>query len=433
MKAVFRVGLATLALLVLWAVVVFVGTSEGWWKQTLAPRGDTAGFMNAAATLVDSTNRGNAVFALIEDGSVHGAHAVSVGEAVDVYTVFQTASLSKWITAWGVMALVQAGKLDLDAPVSTYLTRWALPEGKFDNNEVTVRRLLSHTAGLTDGLGYAGFPPNAAVQSLEASLTHPADASPGASGIIKVGYEPGSEWRYSGGGYAILQLLIEEVSGESFEGFMHRVIFRPLGMVRSSYKWTPAAGSTLATSFDVDSKPSTHYRFSAVAATSLYTSVSDLTRFLQAHLPGKNGEPIGRGVLAPATITEMWRPHASKFGEDIWGLGTILYASNNAGGSVVGHDGNNEPAINTSARLNPATGDGIVILETGTPLLATRLAGEWVFWDTGNVDVLAFTIAMPGMLRLIGLGSFVILLAVPTVAWSIRRERRSGSVHASAA
>ena len=432
MKAAFRVGLATLALLVLWAVVVFVGTSEGWWKQTLAPRGDTAGFMDAAAKLVDSSNTGNAVLAVIDDGSVYGVHAVSVGEAVDVNTVFQTASLSKWITAWGVMALVQEGKLDLDAPVSTYLTRWALPKSKFDNNKVTARRLLSHTAGLTDGLGYAGFAPNVAVQSLEESLKRPADASPGASGIIEVGVEPGSEWRYSGGGYAILQLLIEEVSGESFEGFMQRVIFRPLGMVRSSYSWTPAEGSTLATSYDVDSKPSTHYRFSAVAATSLYTSVSDLTRFVQAHLPGKNGEPIGRGVLGPAIINEMWRPHASKFSEDIWGLGTILYASNNKGGFVVGHDGSNEPAINTAARLDPATGNGIVILETGQPLLATRLAGEWVFWETGNVDFLAFKIAIPGMLRLIGLGSLVIVLAVPTIAWSIRRKPRSRSVNASA-
>ena len=433
MKAVFRVGLATLALLVLWAVVVFFGTSEGWWKPTLAPRGDTVRFMDAATKLINSGNAGNAVFAVIEDGSVHGVHAVSVGEVVDVNTVFQTASLSKWITAWGVMALVQQGKLDLDAPVGTYLTRWALPESKFDNNKVTVRRLLSHTAGLTDGLGYAGFAPGAAVQSLEESLKRPADASPGASGTVKVGYEPGSEWRYSGGGYAILQLLIEEVSGESFEGFMQRVIFRPLGMVRSSYGWTPAEGSTLATFYDTDSKPSTHYRFSAVAATSLYTSASDLTRFVQAHLPGKNGEPIGRGVLAPATINEMWRPHASKYGEDIWGLGTILYASNNDGGFVVGHDGKNEPAINTAARLNPATGNGIVILETGKPLLATRLAGEWVFWETGNVDLLAFMMAMPGMLRLIGVGSLVTVLAVPTLAWSIRRKRRSRSVSASAA
>lgn len=423
MKAVFRIGLATLALLVLWAVVVFFGISEGWWKQTIAARGDTAGFMDAAVKLVDSSNTGNAVFAVIDDGSVHGVHAVSVGEAVDVNTVFQTASLSKWITAWGVMRLVQEGKVDLDAPVGTYLTRWTLPESNFDNNKVTVRRLLSHTAGLTDGLGYAGFAPDSPVQSLEDSLEQPADASPGKSGVIKVGIEPGSEWRYSGGGYAILQLLIEEVSGESFEDFMQRSVFRPLAMVHSTFNWTPANGSTLATFYDRDSKPATHFRFSAVAAASLYTSVSDLTRFVQAQLPGKNGEPIGRGVLEPKTIEEMRRPHAAKLGEDIWGLGTMLYAGNNQGGFVVGHDGSNEPAINTAARLDPATGNGIVILETGQPLLATLLGGEWVFWETGNVDMLTFSMAMPGMLRLIGLGSLVIVLVVPTFAWLIRRRR----------
>jgi CubicO group peptidase (beta-lactamase class C family) len=388
--------------------------------------------MSAAVKLVDASNNGNAVFAILDNGSIYGVHALSVGEAVDVNTVFQTASLSKWTTAWGVMALVQEGKLDLDAPVSTYLTRWTLPESKFDNNKVTVRRLLSHTAGLTDGLGYAGFAPNAKVPSLEESLKRP-DADPGVSGTIEVGREPGAEWQYSGGGYAILQLLVEEVSGEPFEAFMQRVIFRPLGMVRSSYSWTPAEGSTLATFYDVDSKPTPHYRYSAVAAVSLYTSVSDLSRFIQAHLPGKNGEPIGRGVLAPATINEMWRPHASKFSEDIWGLGTILYASNNEGGFIVGHDGNRrEPPINSAARLNPATGNGIVILETGTPLVATRLAGEWVFWETGNVDFLAFAMAIPGMLRLMGLGSLVIVLAVPTIAWSIQRKRRSRSIDASA-
>lgn len=360
MKTVLRVGVVTLALVVLWAAVAFVWTSDGWGKRTLAPRGDAAGFMDAAVTYVDSRNRGNAVFVLITDGTVHGVHAVSVGEAVDVNTVFQTASLSKWITAWGVMALVQEGKLDLDAPVSTHLTRWALPESTFDNGKVTARRLLSHTAGLSE-----------------------------------------------------------------FEGFMRRVIFRPLGMVRSSYSWTPEEGVTLATFYDADSRPATHYRFSAVAAASLYTSVSDLTRFLQAHLPGENGEPIGRGVLAPALVREMWRPHASRFGEDIWGLGTMLYAGNNQGGFIVGHDGNNEPAINTAARLYPATGNGIVILETGTPLLATQLASEWVYWETGNVDFLAFTMGIPGMLRLMMFGSVAIVLVVPAVAWSIRRRRQT--------
>lgn len=124
---VFRVGFATLAMVLLWTVVAFFGTSEGWWKQPLAPRGDAAGFMDAAVKFVDSSNKGNAVFALVAHGSLRGVHSVSVGEAVDVNTVFQSASLSKWVTAWGVMALVQDGKLDLDAPVSRYLTRWTLP------------------------------------------------------------------------------------------------------------------------------------------------------------------------------------------------------------------------------------------------------------------------------------------------------------------
>lgn len=424
MKAMLRVGLSTITIVVLWSLLVFIGTSEGWWKQTLAPRGDTAAFRKAAARFVDSSNTGNAVFAIIDSGALLDVHAVSVGETVDANTVFQVASLSKWITAWGVMALVQDGKLDLDAPISKYLTRWALPKSAFDNNKVTVRRLLSHTAGLTDGLGYAGFAQGASVPLIDETLKLP-DADAGTDGVIRVGVEPGSEWRYSGGGYAILQLLIEEVSGEPFESYMQRVVFRPLRMERSTFNWQPDSGSTLATFYDTDSKPTPHVRYSAVAAVSLYTSVSDLARFVQANLQGKNGEPVGRGVLSSATLNEMWRPHASKFSEDIWGLGTSLYANNNHGGFVVGHDGNRgKPPINTTARLDPHTGNGIVILETGTPLLATRLAGEWVFWETGNVDFLAFTMAVPAMLRLIALGSLVIVLLVPAIAWSRRSSHR---------
>ena len=423
MKAVLRMGLATIGLLLVWVALVFFSTSEGWLKQPLAPRGDSAAFMIAASRTLDSGQAGNAVMAVIQDGAVHGVHAASLGAAVNADTVFQTASLSKWVTAWGVMALVEQGKLDLDAPVSRYLKRWTLPPSAFDNSKVTARRLLSHTAGLTDGLGYAGFAPGTPVQSLEASLTQVADASPGASGKVQVGIEPGTTWRYSGGGYAVLQLLIEDLSGEPFEAFMQRAVFQPLGMVHSTFDWSPAKGTTLATFYGKDAQPATHFRFSAVAASSLYTSVSDLTRFLQAHLPGKQGEPVGRGVLAQATLAQMWQPTGSLYGQPIWGLGTMLYADNRAGGFVVGHDGNNEPAINTAVRLNPATGNGIVILETGKPLLATRLANEWVFWEADRVDFLAFKLAMPGMLRWIGWGCLAIVVLVPTVAWAMRRRR----------
>ena len=424
-KPLLRVGLSTVGLLVVWVAVMFFGTSEGWWKQPMAPRGDSAAFMSAAARAIDGGHAGNAVMAVIRDGTVQGVHAASIGAAVNADTVFQTASLSKWLTAWGVMALVEQRKLDLDAPVSRYLKRWTLPLSAFDNNEVTARRLLSHTAGLTDDLGYAGFAPGMPVPSLEAWLKQNADASRAAKGKVEVGIEPGTAWRYSGGGYALLQLLIEDVSGEPFEAYMQRVVFQPLGMMHSTFRWSPAQGTTLATFYGKDAQPATHFRFPAVAASSLYTSVSDLTRFLQAHLPGKKGEPIGRGVLAPTTVAQMWQPTGWLYGQPIWGLGAMLYADNRHGGFVVGHDGNNGPAINTAARLNPATGNGIVILETGKPLLATRLAGEWVFWEAGRVDFLAFKLALPDMLRWLGWGGLAIVLAVPGIAWGIRRGRRN--------
>ena len=423
-KTVLRIGMSTVAVTVTWVLVVFFGTSEGWWKQPLAPRGDSAAFIGAATRVIDSSHGGNAVLAVIQDGTVQAVYAASIGSAVDADTVFQTASVSKWLTAWGVLALVEQGRLDLDAPVSLYLKRWTLPSSPFDNNKVTARRLLSHTAGLTDGLGYAGFAPGKHVQSLESSLTKAADASSGATGKVEVGIEPGTEWRYSGGGYALLKLMIEDLSGEPFESYMQRVVLKPLGMAHSTYDWSPAQGTTLAEFYGKGDQPATHFRFSAVAASSLYASLTDLTRFVQAHLPGKEGEPVGRGVLASSTVAQMCQPNGWLYGQPIWGPGVMLYADNRAGGFIVGHDGSNEPAINTAARLNPATGNGIVILQTGNPLLATRLAGEWVFWEAGRVDFLAFKLAMPGMLRWLGWGSAAIAVLVPSVAWGLRRRRQ---------
>jgi CubicO group peptidase (beta-lactamase class C family) len=379
--------------------------------------------MNALVRDVETTRAGNVGLALIEHGSVHAEHMSSVGEPVDRDTVFQVASLSKWITAWGVMALVEQGRLDLDAPVSRYLTRWALPETGFDNDGVTIRRLLSHTAGLTDGLGYAGFAPGSPAQTLEASLTQAADASPGASGKVQVGHPPGERFEYSGGGYTLLQLVIEEVSGGTFEAYMQRAVFEPLGMDHSTFVWDATRGFKLAPSFDVHSTPTPYLRFTSLAATSLYTTVGDMTTFLQAHLPGARAEPVGRGALTAHALKQMQESHASRLGLTIWGLGTMLYAPNGAGTFVVGHDGSNDPAINTAVRLNPATGNGIVILETGNRQLATRLAGEWVFWETGNLDFLTVTMEAKRIFTVIATGWVVILVGALVVAWRGRRTR----------
>lgn len=423
MRRLILITLATVLVLAVWTAALVAGTLEGWWRQPLAPRGDTGAFAAAADRMIQRDSRGNLAFALIENGRTYHERFASVGAPVDRDTLFQVASLSKWITALGVMTLVDAGRVDLDAPVETYLKRWRLPPSEFDNREVTVRRLLSHTAGLTDGLGYGGFRPGQPVQPLVESLTHAADASPGRDGRVRVGLRPGSQWRYSGGGYALLQLMIEDVTGEPFAAYMQRAVLVPLGMDRSTFVLPDTGVTNLAEFYDAAGKPAIHYRFSATSAASLYTSTADLTRLIQAHLPGPAGATPGRGVLKPATLAEMRRPHGYQYGAEIWGLGLILYAPNNAGGFIVGHDGDNDPAINTAARFDPASGDGIVVLETGSPLLATRLAGEWVFWRTGHVDTLTVVMEARRTLTLLAAGWALIILLGVVCGWRLRGRR----------
>jgi CubicO group peptidase (beta-lactamase class C family) len=425
MRRIIFIGLATMMALAVWAGVFLTGTSEGWWRRPLAPRGDSAAFMTAATAMIGEEAPGSLAFQLIEKGQPYDSRFVSIGQPVDRDTLFQVASLSKWITAWGVMTLVEAGKVDLDAPVDTYLKRWKLPPGEFDNRQVTVRLLLSHTAGLTDGLGYAGFEPGKPIQSLPASLTRASDASPGREGAVRVGKAPGSGWAYSGGGYTLLQLLIEDVTGESFEDYMQRAVLAPLGMQRSTFLLPETGGENLAGFYDADGGPATHYRFTATAAASLYTSTADLTGFIQAHLTGSDGERPGRGVLKPETLREMRRPHASQWGQDIWGLGVILYAPNGAGDFIIGHDGGNAPAINTSARFDPASGDGIVVLESGDQRLASRVAGEWVFWRAGKVDNVTFLMELRRTLMILAGGGVVIVLAGVILGWLTRRRTQT--------
>lgn len=422
MRRIIKISLATLVVLAIWTAAFVAGTLEGWWRQPLAARGDASAFVAAAERMIQEESEGNLAFGLIVGGRPYDERFASVGRAVDRDTLFQVASLSKWLTALGVMTLAESGKVDLDAPVDTYLKRWKLPPGDFDNREATVRRVLSHTAGLTDGLGYAGFAPGTPIQSLPESLTRAADASPGKDGVVRVGQKPGEAWAYSGGGYTLLQLLIEDVTGEPFDSYMRRAVMTPLGMSRSTFV-LPEGAQNVAEFYDAGGKPATHYRFTATGAASLYTSVADLTRLIQAHLEGPGGEPAGRGILRLETLQEMRRPHASQYGADIWGLGVMLYAPNGAGGHVVGHDGNNEPAINTAARFDPASGDGIVVLETGAPLLATKLAGEWVFWRTGKVDNLLVVMEAGRTLAILAAGWAAIILAAIVFGW-VRRPRK---------
>ena len=408
--------------MIVWAATVFLATVNGWLHKPIAKQNTSKSFHSAIETEIDKQFVGNFAMATLKDGIIEYEKFYSAGKLVDRNTVFQVASLSKWISAFGIMKLVEDGKFDLDAPVSKYLTRWQLPPSDFDNEEVTVRRLLSHTAGLTDGLGYSGFETGTPVQSIEQSLIKASDADEGISGAVHVGIEPGSEFKYSGGGYTLLQLLVEEVSGQSFGSYMEETIFKPLNMVHSTYRWEDSSDFKLAEFYNSDGTKSAHYRYTSLAATSLYTSLSDLEIFFQVFFKGNNGEPIGRNVLKPETLEMMREPHAKTMGIDIWGLGTVLYATTDGNDFIIGHDGKSTPPINTAVRLNPETGDGIIILETGNPMIATKLASEWVFWKTEKVDTFLFPMLIDGLVRTIAIGWAVII--VITIIFSIVRRLR---------
>jgi CubicO group peptidase (beta-lactamase class C family) len=423
MKKILLYIFGILVAMVAWAGLVFFAMLNGYLHAPLAEQPTAQSFQKATDGELNSQFVGNFALAVLHDGTVEYETFHSAGKPVDRNTVFQVASLSKWVSAFGVMKLVEDGKLDLDAPVSQYLRRWQLPPGTFDNEQVTVRRLLSHTAGLTDGLGYSGFESGTAVQSLEQSLTHAADADEGVDGSVHVGLAPGSTFKYSGGGYTLLQLLVEEVSGQSFATYMKNAVFTPLGMRQSTYSWDETSVGPLAEFYNGDGTRAKHYRYTALAATSLYTSLADLELFFQAHLPGKNSEPIGRGVITPENVRMMREPHAQQMGMDIWGLGTVLYAMTDDHDFIIGHDGKSTPPVNTAVRLNPQTGDGIIVLETGSPRLATKLASEWLFWKTGLVDIFLFPTLLPKTVQIATVG-WAVIIAGAVVLGVVRRRRR---------
>lgn len=411
-KLVKVAGVPVLSMIV-WTAVVGYGVLAGWWHRALAPAGDTPAFMAAARQMMSSEPHGDLAIALVAKGQLADEHYIGLVDAVNRETVFPVASMSKWVTAVGVMQLVHGGKIDLDAPVARYLTRWTLPASRFDLNGVTARRLLSHTAGLTDGLGFADYRLDERVPSLEESLRAPR-ASTGQPTAIAVGHEPGSRWQYSGGGYLILQLLVEEVTRQPFSAFMRRAVLDPLELSCSSFESTPSPNG--AEAYDAAGRAAPRFQYAAAGATGFSTCVGDMVRWVQAHV--RRGPTT---ILDTDLLSRMREPHGRQFGADIWGLGTMLYAPTAAGAFVFGHDGQNEPAINAAVRINPDNGDAIVVLTSGGRLLATRLASEWTYWQTGGPDFLVIGTAIREAVVPLFAGWFAVIVATMAHARARRR------------
>lgn len=414
---------AFIFLSILWCAIIFYGTLNGWWHKPFTSSNNPQLFTEAVKQQIEKEFTGNFAMALMKDGKVEREVFYSQNKTVNKNTIFQVSSLSKLVSSAGIMKLVETGKIELDTPVSKYVKRWQLPPSEFENEQVNVRRLLSHTAGLTDELGYNGFENMDSVQSLEASLTKAKDADNGVAGEVKVGIEPGSQWKYSGGGFTLLQLVVEESTGQSFNDYMRDTLFRPLNMNSSTYILNDTLINRLCEFYNSDNSTAPHLFYSSLAATSLYTSLSDMETFFQLFFTGKNGEPIGRGKLSPASLRLLRESQWDIMGAGIYGLGCMLYIDIENQEYIFGHDGKSTPPINTAMRINPITGDGIIILETGNPDLATRIASDWVFLETGKSDTLLFTMLIDKMVSIILLG--LILISILLIGIGIWHQKRN--------
>ncbi|MCI5107753.1 MAG: beta-lactamase family protein [Pseudomonadales bacterium] len=418
----FKLLIATVLAIAAWLATVFFTAFYGWWMSAIAEPGNTEQFYQAVSVMLEEENPGNAGLVLISAGEVSHRYFSTGADDIGPDTVFATASMSKWLAAFAVMKLVEDGQLDLDKPVDDYLTRWQLPAGDFDNSLVTARRLLSHTAGLSDGLGFGDYLPDEELPSLEESLSNPR-ASSDREISMAVSSEPGTEWQYSGGSYLLLELLVEEVSGQSFDSYMRDSFFEPLGMDHSGYDYLGSFADN-AGSYDPNGQAATVFKYASKAATAFVTSSADLSSFVLSQIPASGLD----NPLSQDTIRAMREPHGRTSGVDIWGLGTILYSPTGSDDFVYGHDGGNEPAINTVARINPQIGDAIIVLLTGHPSLATRIGSEWVLWQTGYPDVLDLDAVFDSMTLPILIGSLLILLLALYVAYRHYRRQHSSAL-----
>ena len=210
---------------------------------------------------------------------------------------------------------------------------WRLPPSEHDPREVTLRRLLSHTAGVSVH-GYPGHEPGRPLPSTAASL---AGESAGA-GAVRLESDPGAGYSYSGGGYTSAQLAIERAVDEPFAAWMQRAVLGPLGMRFSSFDQATANGALTARGHDFAGRPMPVLRYAEQAAAGLYASAPDMARFVAALVSGPYGEPPGRGVVSATTIRAMTTPAPATGGR--YGLGLRLRTLAD-GRRMISHDGAN--------------------------------------------------------------------------------------------
>ena len=259
--------------------------------------------------------------AVLNNGIIEWAKGYGIADSLDNRTVttetlFQAGSISKPVAATRAHQLVEEGLIDLDSNVNVYLSSWKLPDNEFTLKEkVTLRRILNHTAGLTVW-GFPGYAKGESIPTIPEILD-----GKGNTDSVRVYKEPGGGWRYSGGGYTILQQMISDIDQKRFPEILQKKVLAPLGMKSSTYE-NPlpedihriAATGYRSDGSQVEGK---WHTYPEMAAAGLWTTPSELI------LWGKEIQQILQtqkdGLLRAETVNEMLTPN-----EDQQGLGPYV-------------------------------------------------------------------------------------------------------------
>jgi CubicO group peptidase (beta-lactamase class C family) len=289
-------------------------------------------------------------------------------------TLFQAASIGKPLTAVAAIRFVELGLLDPDRNVNEVLTSWKVPENRFTSNEkVSLRRLLSHSAGVSVH-GFRGYGRGNDLPTLRQIL----DGKPPANNEpIRVTSTPGSEWRYSGGGFMIVQQVLEDLTGDPFPAIMQEIVLRPAGMESSVYAAPLPAhrNSDAATAHDERGRPAQGKWYDLVcmgAGGGLWTTPSDLARFAIEIMRARKGQSE---VFSKGAADLMLTPRIALNEDFDMGLGFMLRDEN--GELSMMHGGGNQPGFLSLLVAMPDRGQGVVIMTNGQN--GHELATEIVF------------------------------------------------------
>lgn len=276
--------------------------------------------------------------AVINNGELEWAQGYGVLEAgrpepVTHETIFQACSISKHVTMVGTLRLVQEGILHFDEDINRYLVSWKVPANRLWQPRITLRQLLGHTAGLTQNW-YRGFRRGEAIPTMLQVLEgHPPANTP----PVRVELVPGSQFRYSGSHYSVLQQLLIDVTGKPFAELMQALVFEPLGMRHSSYDqgYPDQRPETAAVGHYIGGEPvyGKWRMIPEMAAAGLWTTSVDLALLAcelhRAHM----GKPTN--MLKKEVVDQAFTPQA----QESFGLGIQLEGQGQS--RRFGHSGDN--------------------------------------------------------------------------------------------